>query len=290
MSQSPVKEITEADVAPVDFLRRLGQSGDGPHDIALAGLMLAALDHPDKTLASYRAHLAELAEAAKTEAGFARDAETGARALGSVMTGRYGYDGERMRFDEPENADLISVIERRRGLPVALGILYIHAGRAAGMDARGLFAPGHFLLKLVLKGSEALIDPFNGCVAFDRERLSASQRGSGDRFGQAAASDEPNPFEPVSDTDVLLRLENNVRSRALKARNAAHAIEVGLRMALIAPKRPALWLELGRMQEAAGSLSAALASYETGLKTSPAGDPFHNEASLALQALKRRLN
>ena len=28
-------------------------------------------------------------------------------------------------FDDPQNADLISVIDRRRGLPVSLGILYI---------------------------------------------------------------------------------------------------------------------------------------------------------------------
>jgi len=195
-----------------------------------------------------------------------------------------------MHFDEPANADLISVIERRRGLPVALGILYIHAGRAAGMDACGLFAPGHFLLKITLKGSEALIDPFNGGVVFDRERLTAAQLSSRGRLGRAATPDEPNPLQPVSDTDVLLRLENNLRSRALKARNAARAIEVGLRMALIAPRRSGLWLELGRMQEAAGSLWAARASYENGLKTSPAGEPFHNEASLALQALKRRLN
>jgi regulator of sirC expression with transglutaminase-like and TPR domain len=290
MSERGAKEDAETDIAPADFLWRLGQTGDGPHDIAVAALMLAALDHPQKRLASYRAHLSEIAEAAKTEAGLVREAEVGARALGAVMVGRYGYDGERMHYDEPVNADLISVIERRRGLPVTLGILYIHAGRAAGMDARGLFAPGHFLLKIAVKGSEALIDPFNGGIAFDRERLSAPHLGAPPRLRQPTVSDEPNPFEPVSDTDVLLRLLNNLRSRALKARNTARAIEVSQRMALIAPKRPALWLELGRMQEAAGSLSSARLSYDNSLKASPVGNPFHNEATLALQALKRRLN
>lgn len=290
MSQQGAKEDIQTDITPADFLRRLGQAGDGPHDIALAALMLAALDHPDKKLASYRAHLSELAEAAKTEAGVVRDAEGGARALGAVVAGRYGYDGERMHFDDPLNADFISVIERRRGLPVALGVLYIHAGRAAGMDARGLFAPGHFLLKVAVRGSEALIDPFNGGVAFDRERLSAPHLRAPPRLSESSMPDEPNPLEPVHDSDILLRLLNNLRGRALKARNTARAIEVGQRMVLIAPKRPALWLELGRMQEAAGSLSAARISYENSLKASPVGNPFHNEAAIALQALKRRLN
>ena len=54
------------------------------------------------------------------------------------MVGRYGYDGDRLSYDDPRNADLMAVIDRRRGLPVALGILYIHAARAAGFEARGL--------------------------------------------------------------------------------------------------------------------------------------------------------
>jgi predicted TPR repeat methyltransferase len=76
----------------------------------------------------------------------------------------------------------------------------------------------------------------------------------------------------------------------MKSREMARATEICARMALIAPKRPALWLELGRMQESQGSLSAARVSYENSLKASRAGDPFHNEALLALSALKRRLN
>lgn len=290
MSDRAAQEDTETDIAPADYLLRLGQSGEGPHDIAFAALMLAALDHPEKKLAFYRAHLSELADAARKEARFVRDAEEAARAIGTVVAGRYGYDGERMHYDEPSNADLISVIDRRRGLPVTLGILYIHAGRAAGMDARGLFAPGHFLLKLSVKGSEALIDPFNGGVAFDRERLATPHLAVPPRFREQAVPDEPNPLEPVSDTDVLLRLLNNLRSSAVKTRKAERVIEIGWRMAIIAPKRSALWLELARMQEAAGALSAARTSYENCLKASPPGDPFHNETALALQALKRRLN
>jgi len=57
----------ETEIAPADYLARLGQSGDGPHDIATAALMLSALDHPEKKLAPFRAHLAELAQAARAQ-------------------------------------------------------------------------------------------------------------------------------------------------------------------------------------------------------------------------------
>jgi regulator of sirC expression with transglutaminase-like and TPR domain len=279
----------QIDSSPVDYLSRLGKAGEGPHDIAVAALMLAALDHPEKKLGPYLAHLAELSEAARTEGCFARDGESAAHALGRVFSARFGYDSERTIYDEPENADLMMVIERRRGLPVALGILYMHAARAAKMEAQGLNAPGHFLLKLALNGSEALVDPFAGGVAVERERL-VSHMGAHMLASEPGPSDEPGLYEPVSDIDVLLRLQNNIRSRALKNRDAGRAIEIGRRMALIAPYRPPLWLELARLQESAGALSAARSAYEHCLKAARGGDLFHNEATLALHALRRRIN
>ena len=35
----------------------------------------------------------------------------------------------------------------RRGLPVALGIIYISAARTLGLQARGVNFPGHFLVR-----------------------------------------------------------------------------------------------------------------------------------------------
>src|SRR5262245_19437628 len=277
------------DIAPAEYLARLGQSGDGPHDIAMAALMLAALDHPERKLAPLRAHLFEIAEAARAEVEFARNADAAARALAQVLAGRYGYDGERMIYDDPANADLIEVIERRRGLPVALGILYIHAGRAAKPEAHGLVAPGHFLLKIVHRGSEALIDPFNAGAVLDRERM-APNFSVPALMGEPVQTDELNALEPVSDVDVLLRLQNNIRNGALKGHDGARAIEIGRRMTSIAPRRAVLWLELGRLQEAAGALSASRASFARCIQTARTGDSFHNEATLALEALKRRIN
>ena len=138
-----------------------------------------------------------------------RSAEDGAHALARLLAGRLGYDGDRLSYDDPHNADLISVIDRRRGMPVALGILYLHAARAAGFQAVGLNTPGHFLLRIEFGSDEALIDPFNGGATLEREFLNAPppmRAGAGIR-----------PAEPVGDVEVLLRLENNLKLRALQA-------------------------------------------------------------------------
>jgi len=56
-------------------------------------------------------------------------------ALTQVMAEEHGYGGDRQHYDDLQNANLIRVIDRRRGLPVALGILYLHAARAQGWRA-----------------------------------------------------------------------------------------------------------------------------------------------------------
>jgi regulator of sirC expression with transglutaminase-like and TPR domain len=276
--------MTKPDAAPAEFLKRLSAAGEGPHDIAAAALALAALDHPDVKLEPFHNHLSEIAEAARGEAEFSRDAEVAARALSTVVMGQFGYEGDQMHYDDPLNADLISVIERRRGLPVALGILYIHAARAAGLQAQGLSAPGHFLLAIGVKGGEAVIDPFNGGAASDRERLSPPV------LGQLGFAEEPGALEPVSDIEVLLRLQNNIKTRALARRDTGRAIDILWRMLLFAPTRDHLWLELARLQESIGALGAARSSYEQCLAHAKASVSPNNEAALALSALKRRLN
>ena len=52
-------------------------------------------------------------------------------------------------YSNPKNADIIQVVDRRRGLPVALGIIYLHLAREMEWDAYGLNFPGHFLFGLV---------------------------------------------------------------------------------------------------------------------------------------------
>lgn len=274
--------MSEKVADPVAYLKALGEAGEGPHNIAEAALMLSQLDHSQASQAPYRAHLDEIAHYAREEAKLATTAEHMARALSALLSGRYGYDGDRLNYDDPQNADLMSVIDRRRGLPVTLGILYIHAARAAGCQAEGLNSPGHFLMRITYRGAEALLDPFNGGVMLEREKLIVPPRMGG--LGDSRIAD------PVSDTEVLLRLQNNLKQRASQAGDHGRALDITRRMVLIGPKRIELWLELARLQENAGSLGAARQAYEAALAVGRPGDVSLNEAALALNALKRRLN
>jgi regulator of sirC expression with transglutaminase-like and TPR domain len=143
---------------------------------------------------------------------------------------------------------------------------------------------------IAVKGSEAIIDPFNGGNVLDRERVNTPGFGAPLIMPEPGASDSPDPFQAVSDSDVLLRLLNNIKNRALKMRDNARAQELLRRMTIIAPRRSVLWLELARMQESSGALSGARRAYENCVKFARSGDDISNEAAFALHAIKRRLN
>ena len=267
---------------PLAYLRRLGELAKTPCDIAMGALMLAALDHPERSLVPYVDHLADIAAAARHELTLLRQVEDAAKAVARLLNEDFGYEGERAFYDAPHNADLMSVIERRRGLPVSLGILYLHAARAGGLGAEGLNAPGHFLLRITLRGRSLALDPFNGGSVI--ERMSGPAGLAGTPLADSPAG------QPVDDAEVLLRLLNNLKMVALKSGDRTRALMVSERMGLIAPRRPDVWFDIARLHEAKGSLGAAKKAYDTVLRHAQPGAVLHNEAALALEVLKRRLN
>ena len=266
----------------LEYLRQMGRAGEGPHNIARAALMLASLDHPTVPLQPSFAHLEEMRQLAENEAPLMFTVEEGARLLSNLLAGRFGYDGDRIAYDDPRNANLIQVIARRRGMPVALSILYIHAARAAGLTASGLDTPAHFLVMLAKNGSEVLIDPFNGGAMLDSDHLASPPRMGGTEGMHLA--------QPVSDTDVLLRLENNLKVRALHVGDRARALEIAKRMVVIGPGKAELWLNLARLNEGAGVLGHARKAYEACLEIARPGQNLHNEAAIGLSGLKRMIN
>ena len=73
--------------------------------------MLSSLDHPTLPLDQQRAHLDEIAALARKESALIGSAEDGAKLIANILNGRYGYEGDRLTYDDPRNADLIQVMD-----------------------------------------------------------------------------------------------------------------------------------------------------------------------------------
>lgn len=266
-------------------LKRIGRLEDEAIDLAEAALVLGALDKPGVTLDPYREHLAELAAVAHQAAGDHDFLETRTAAINRLMFESHGYRGDTETYDSPENANLLDVVDRRTGLPVSIGILYIHAARAAGLDITGLAFPGHFLLRATDGAERIIIDPFHGGQALEAGHLRDLLK----QFMGADAELTPRHHAPVGNRDILLRLQNNIKARALKVNDTARASEILERMALVAPGVASVWQELGILSVHMGNLRRAMNALETFLDFAPSQDE-EREAESLLKQIKSSLN
>lgn len=266
-------------------LQAIGAEADEDIDMGEAALLLAALDRPEVPLERYRVHLAEMGAAAAASVAALDDAEAIATAIRTIVHEVHGYAGDQDTYDDLQNANLLRVIDRRKGLPVALGILYMDIGRRAGVAIGGLAFPGHFLLRLEAAGQRLVLDPFNRGQTLSAAQMRALLAGM---MGKDAAL-QPEHHQTVSPRTVLLRLQNNIKIRALKTGDAAHAAETLRSMTDLAPEDTSLWFELGEIEAKAGSLNAGIAAFEKALATTTDAR-LRARLTAALQGLRRRLN
>lgn len=268
-----------------EFLRQIGTMADDGLPVAQAALVLAALDRPRVDLERYHRHLDALGR--DTGEAVGSDASIGdcVAALQAVIFGHYAYAGDALTYEDPQNANLMRVIDRRRGLPVALGILCIHAGRAQGWDVVGLNFPGHFLVRLEQGGGRTIIDPFHGGSVRAPSELRELLR----KIAGEEARLSPLHYAPVSDRAVLLRLENNLKLRHLENRQPEKALTIVERMMLFAPSHAALWHEAGLLNAQLGNLRAAMANLQKFLALADESRERH-QAAVLLQRLRGQLN
>jgi regulator of sirC expression with transglutaminase-like and TPR domain len=282
-------EQTGADTreAAEAVLARIGAAGDGEIDLAEGALALAALDRPQVPLARYREHLQELAEevAGQVEAGGAGQGRIRAAALARSLFERMGYDGDRLTYDDLQNANLMRVIDRRKGLPVALGILMIHAARAQGWAMVGLSFPAHFLVRLDSGAERLILDPFARGGVVDATRLRELLK----EVAGEGAELKPSHYEPVPDRAVLLRLQNNIKTRLLRDGKLEAAARVIMRMLSFAPEEAVLWREAGLVEARLGNLKRAIGLIEAWRDKSP-GEAQRRQAAVLLQELAQRLH
>jgi regulator of sirC expression with transglutaminase-like and TPR domain len=268
-------------------LDAIGELPDGEIDIADAALQLARVDAPGADWLAARAHLSELARDAVRQAAEVPqdDLPAQAAALAALIVGRHRYQGDAENYEDLANANLIRVIERRRGLPVTLGVIWLHVARASGWAAHGVDFPGHFLVALAGHGEQVVVDVFGGGGTMDARGLRILIK----QFEGGKAELRPGLLRPMGARAVLIRLQNNIKGRRLAAGDLAGALACAEDTLRIAPDTEMLWREAALMNQRLDRVAAALRCFERFLKLVPQGDAA-SRARAAMDELRSRLN
>jgi regulator of sirC expression with transglutaminase-like and TPR domain len=149
-------------------------------------------------------------------------------AVVDVLGRRHGFVGEREQYDDPANSMLDIVLERRRGLPILLSVVYVEVARRAGLALAGVGLPGHFVVGRFEPPPPVLLDPFAGGV----------------RLEDVAPAEHVRPWGPHETT---LRMLNNLVGSFVRRNDLGRAIraaQLRLELPLARPAAEALGAEL----------------------------------------------
>ena len=181
-----------------------------------------------------------------------RPEEAICEALGADL----GFNGDLLTYDDAANADLISVCERRKGLPVALGVIYLEVARRCKLPVFGVDFPGHFLLRIETDEGPMALDPYAGGRVVMPSELTRRALQTG--LTPDVADRMETLMAPVKDRQVAIRLQNNIYARAGFTRDFARAERSALRRALLDPADHRPWIDVAAAREGQGRLAGAL--------------------------------
>ncbi|MPY64496.1 transglutaminase-like domain-containing protein, partial [Streptomyces spongiae] len=131
-----------------------------------------------------------------------------ALALAELLGGTCGFRGSPGDYQRLESSFLHEVLQRRRGLPILLSVVWLEVARRAGAPVYGVALPGHFVVGFGPPEEQVLADPFDGgrvLTGGDAELLVV---------GATGARLDPSMLEPADPLDVVLRVLNNIRAWA----------------------------------------------------------------------------
>ncbi len=258
-----------------------GQADDGEFPLLAAAIACAIHDYPFRDPAPART----LADNAAERLAERISDEGPDEALAETMASDLRLNGDLLNYDQPGNTDVIDVAERRRGLSATLAIYYLDAARRAGVKCRGVDFPGHFLLRVETPDGPVALDPFSqGRLVLPSELTRRALRAGltphvADRLDVLMA--------PVSDRQALLRLQNVLFSRAIRAQDFEGAERSALRRALLDPEDHRPWLDVAAAREKQGALAGALEALS---RARSLDDPTEAYRRMSVDRVRLQLN
>lgn len=140
-------------------------------DLARACLLIAADAYPGLDVERYLGEIEGLAIRLRARLPANCTVEERVVALNQFLFDDLGYCGNTDDYYDPRNSYLNEVMDRRTGIPITLAILYMEIGRRIGLPLEGVSFPGHFLVRLRVRGGMLVLDPFTGGAPQSEDEL-----------------------------------------------------------------------------------------------------------------------
>lgn len=189
-----------------------------------------------------------------------------------------GFEGDTENYFDPRNSFMNEVIDRKRGIPISLSVLYEAVARRIGLVMAGVNLPAHFMLRTGAGIDAIFVDPFHDGALLDR-------RGCETRISQVLG--RPTALSavqlaPCSHEQVVARMLRNLKLLFLQSGDQSSALLVQRRLAALGPGIPEEQRDLGMLYLRMDRPADAIAHLEAYIEAVP-----HSEDADDLRALLR---
>jgi regulator of sirC expression with transglutaminase-like and TPR domain len=257
------------------------QEVSGEPRLALAALLFAReIAYPDLRPSRYLARLEAWAEA--FEFHVRRDAAGGiehGQALARFVFTDLGIRGNAEEYYDPRNSFLNEVMDRRRGIPISLSVLFLHIAERTGIQAEGIGLPGHFVVAVRDGAARRFFDPFEGDESLGREDLP----GLLERRAAYRGPLHEEWLAPENNRAIVARMLLNLRGSYLAQNNQPKSVLVVERLAVLQPEVASHRRDLGFILARSGRPLAAAGQLERYLLLAPEAE----DAAMVRETIKR---
>ena len=266
-------------------LKNFGRLDDADIPLAEAALELAQWVEPHLNLAAYKRHLDVLSADVRAYIGpDTHDTAIAIEAARQILARRYGYLDINNTHERADGANLARTIDRRRGNPETLAILYAHVLSPYIQDLQWLALDQHVFVGVPGGSERTLIDPVSGGRTVTARQL---RRMLSDNPDTAEAL-SPFSLTPLSPRQILVRLQDEIKAHHLRHAAPEAAIQALEGALFIAPNVARLWREIGVLHARLDHLLDAAEALKRFL-TLPGSDAERYTASQLLQELSKRI-
>lgn len=250
-----------------------------PVPLARGALLIAQEEYPALELDKYLDKLAALAREAEMVVKMGNDTIEKIQLLSHFLFEQKGFEGNREEYADPRNSFLNEVIDRRRGIPITLSIIYLEVGKRLGLNLYGVGFPTHFLVKAVDERGELIIDPFYDGAILTLEEIRARLT---QVYGQPVEV-SPAHLKPIGSRHILVRMLRNLKAVYLKSADSTRALAALDRILLLDPRSLEELMERGTLYESLECFKAALDDFQSFLSQAPQ----HTASETAREAVLR---
>lgn len=257
-------------------------------DLLRCTLLIASDEYPDLDIEAYVRRLDEWASQLKRLIPPQAGHEAIVRRLNHFLFNQLGFTGNTEDFYDPRNSYLNEVLDRRRGIPISLSVVYLELGRRLGLPLQGVSFPGHFLVKFAHQGGEVVLDPFNHGISLSEEDL---HRRLQEIFDEDV--EQLSPFlVPAGNRDILVRMLSNLKAIYQNQGEGEQALKVVNKILIVNPALTDQYRDRGLLLNSLECYHAALKDLQSYLKAKPEAEDVEpiRKLVIGLQEAHSRIN